>query len=91
MGWYPLILFQWLTDLRFTSVAGTTANYFFAEHQKNDVEDFSCFMLGMEQNIEATITVGRSGWSSHPTHGVHQLHLVGTQGSITLGCLRTPL
>jgi predicted dehydrogenase len=84
VGWYPLILFQWLTGKHFTQVAGTTANYFFAEHQKNDVEDFSCLMLGMEQNIEATITVGRSGWSSHPSHGVHQLHLQGTRGSMTL-------
>lgn len=84
VGWYPLILFQWLTGKRFTSVAGMTANYFFAEHQKNDVEDFSCLMLGMEQDINATITVGRTGWSSHPSHGVHQVHLVGTEGAITL-------
>lgn len=84
VGWYPLILFQWLTGLRFTAVAGTTANYFFAEHQKNGVEDFSSLMLGMQRNIEATITVGRSGWSSHPTHGVHQLHLVGTKGCLML-------
>jgi predicted dehydrogenase len=84
VGWYPLILFQWLTGKRFTSVSGTTANYFFAEHQKNDVEDFSCLMLDMEADIEATITVGRTGWSSHPSHGVHQLHLVGTEGAITL-------
>lgn len=84
VGWYPLILFQWLTGLRFIDVAGTTANYFFSEHQKNNVEDFSCLMLGMEQDIEATITVGRSGWSSHPSHGVHQLHLVGTKGCLTL-------
>ncbi len=84
VGWYPLILFQWLTGQRFTSVTGATANYFFAEHQQNDVEDFSCLMLGMEDNLEATITVGRTGWSSHPTHGVHQLHLVGTKGVLTL-------
>jgi myo-inositol 2-dehydrogenase / D-chiro-inositol 1-dehydrogenase len=84
VGWYPLILFQWLTGKRFTHVAGTTANYFFAEHQQNDVEDFSCLMLGMQGNIEATITVGRSGWSSHPSHGLHQLHLQGTEGCLTL-------
>jgi myo-inositol 2-dehydrogenase / D-chiro-inositol 1-dehydrogenase len=84
VGWYPLILFQWLTGKRFTSVQGTTSNYFFAEHQKNNVEDFSCLMLGLEQSIDATITVGRSGWSSHPWHGVHQLHLVGTKGCLTL-------
>jgi predicted dehydrogenase len=84
VGWYPLILFQWLTGRRFKSVAGITANYFFAEHQKNDVEDFSCLMLGMENDISATITVGRTGWSSHPSHGIHQLHLVGAEGAVTL-------
>lgn len=84
VGWYPLILFQWLTRKRFTSVAGMTANYFFAEHQQNDVEDFACLMVGMETGIQSTITVGRTGWSSHPSHGVHQLHLVGTEAAITL-------
>ena len=84
VGWYPLILFQWLTGLKFEQVAGTTANYFFAEHQRNNVEDFSCLLLGMENGVEATITVGRTGWSSHPTHGVHRLHLIGTEGTVTL-------
>ncbi len=69
VGWYPLILFQWLTGKRFTRVAGTTANYFFAEHQKNEVEDFSCLMLGMEQNVEATITVGAAVGRAIPRMG----------------------
>ncbi len=48
-------------------------------------------MLGMEEGIDATITVGRTGWSSHPSHGVHQLHLVGTEGSITLDAYKPRL
>lgn len=84
VGWYALALFQWLTGQRFVSVDATTSNYFFTEHQKNDVEDFSCAMLGLENGVEATITAGRCGWSSHPSHGIHDIRLIGTNGSLTL-------
>ena len=84
VGLYPLVLFQWLTGRRFTNVTGTTSNYFFAEHQHNDVEDFACLMLGMDDGLETTVTVGRTGWKSHPSHGVHRLHLVGTRDAVTL-------
>lgn len=91
VGLYPLVLFPWLTGRRFTEIAGTSSNYFFAEHQKNDVEDFSCMLLGMEDDIEATITVGRTGWSSHPSHGVHQIHLIGTDDAVTIDAFRPRL
>jgi len=84
VGLYPLVLFQWLTGRRFTEISGVTGNYFFAEHQRNDVEDFASMLLGMENGLETTITVGRSGWTSHPSHGVHQIHLIGSDDSITL-------
>jgi predicted dehydrogenase len=91
VGLYPLVLFQWLTGKRFTEVIGTTSNYFFAEHHKNDVEDFSSMMLGMDGGIETTLTVGRTGWSSHPSHGIHQLHLIGTENAITIDAFRPRL
>ena len=84
MGLYPLVLFQWLTGKRFTEVTGTTSNYFFEAHQRNDVEDFSCMMLGMDGGLETTLTVGRTGWKSHPSHGIHQIHLIGTDDSVTI-------
>jgi predicted dehydrogenase len=83
-GYYALVLFQWLTGKRFTSVDATTANYFFAEHQKNDVEDFASVMLGMEDGVETTITAGRCGWMSHRSYGIHEIRLIGTQGSATI-------
>lgn len=91
VGLYPLVLFPWLTGGRFAEVSGTTSNYFFAEHQRNGVEDFSCLMLGMDNGVEATITVGRTGWSSHPSHGIHQVHLHGTKGTVTLDAFRPRL
>ncbi len=91
VGVYPLVLFQWLTGKRFTSVYGTTSNYFFAEHQRNDVEDFSNLLMRMDGGIDATITAGRAGWSSHPSHGVHQIHLVGTQRTVSIDAFRPRL
>jgi predicted dehydrogenase len=91
VGLYPLVLFQWLTGSRFRHISGSTSNYFFAEHQQNDVEDFSCLLLGMQNGVEATITVGRTGWSSHPGFGLHQIHLVGTSGAVTIDAFRPRL
>ena len=91
VGYYPLVLFQWLTGQRFTAVDATTANYFFEAHQKNDVEDFACVMLTLASGLEATITAGRCGWMSHRDYGVHDIRLVGTRGSITIDAQRPRL
>jgi myo-inositol 2-dehydrogenase / D-chiro-inositol 1-dehydrogenase len=91
VGYYPLILFQWLTGRRFTTVDATTANYFFDADQKNDVEDFASVMLAMDGGIEATITAGRCGWMSHRDYGVHDIRLVGTRGTITIDAQRPRL
>ncbi len=82
VGYYPLILFQWLTGQRFESVDAVTSNYFFAEHQNNDVEDFATVLLGMSGGIEATITAGRCGWMSHRDFtGIHDIRLIGNERS----------
>ena len=39
-GVYPITLIRWLTGRRFRTVYCVTANYFFQEHQKHNVEDF---------------------------------------------------
>ena len=40
VGVYPITLIRWLTGKKFRTVYGVTANYFFQEHQKHNVEDF---------------------------------------------------
>ena len=84
VGWYPLVFFTWLTGRRVTSVYATTNNYFFAEHQRNGVEDFACLLLQLEGGITATVTCGRAGWSSHPSHGIHKIHLTGESAAVDL-------
>lgn len=88
VGYYPLILFQWLTGQNFTSVDAVTGNYFFAEHQQNDVEDFATVLLSMSGGIEAAITAGRCGWMSHRDYGIHDLRLIGTRKSVTVDAHR---
>ena len=91
VGLYPLVLFEWLSGQRVEAVEAATANYFFTEHQGNGAEDFAALLLGLEGGIEATITVGRSGWSSHPSHGIHQVHLVGTDATESVDAFRPRL
>ena len=91
VGLYPLVLFEWLSGQRVEAVEAATANYFFTEHQGNGAEDFAALLLWLEGGIEATITVGRSGWSSHPSHGIHQVHLVGTDATESVDAFRPRL
>lgn len=91
VGVYPLVLFEWLTGQRVRTVSGATANGFFAEHQQNGAEDLAMLLLGLVGDLEATITVGRTGWSSHPSHGVHQVHLVGTRATASVDAFRPRL
>jgi len=91
VGLYPLVLFEWLTGSRVESVEAATANFFFTEHQANGAEDFAALLVGWEGGVETTITVGRSGWSSHPSHGIHQVHLVGTDSTATVDAYRPRL
>lgn len=84
VGWYPLVLFQWLLGHCPRRVGTTTSNYFFREHQSNGVEDFANVLLEYPGGVQGSITVGRTGWKSHPSHGVHRVHLVGTEGIETI-------
>ncbi|QDU79046.1 putative oxidoreductase [Polystyrenella longa] len=84
VGLYPLVLFEWLMKSPAVAVYAQTSNYFFREHHRNDVEDFSMLQLTYANGVEATITVGRSGWASHPSHGIHQLDLVGSGRMVSL-------
>lgn len=84
VGWYPLVLFQWLLGGPPQRIGGSTSNYFFREHQQNGVEDFAHLLLEYPGGVQGSITVGRTGWKSHPSHGVHRVHLIGTEGAETI-------
>jgi predicted dehydrogenase len=93
-GVYAVGLIRWLIECEVRTVFGVTANYFFAEHAKNDVEDFGLLALTLDPNvaevarlrefgyITATVASGRIGWMSHPQGGPNCVYLIGTEGTL---------
>ncbi len=83
-GVYPITLIRWLTGRRFRSIYCVTANYFFQEHQKANVEDFGVISMTLDDGLSATISTGRYGWTSHPAGGVNRLVLVGSDETVVI-------
>jgi predicted dehydrogenase len=91
VGVYPITLIRWLTGRRFRTVLGITANYFFQEHQKHNVEDFGLLSCTMDDGLAVTIAAGRCGWTSHPAGGVNRLVLVGSERTVVIDANRPRL
>lgn len=91
VGVYPIAFIRWLSGKRFRSVLAITANYFFQEHQKHNVEDFGLIAATLEDGLSATISAGRFGWTSHPAAGVNRLVMVGTAGTLLVDANRPRL
>jgi len=81
---YSLAMIRVLTRSEVRSVRAVTANYFFAEHVRNDVEDFAALSLTLDNGVVATVTAGRIGWRSHPSYGPVRTVLVGTGGNVLI-------
>ncbi len=83
-GVYSLALIGWLTGRRIRTVWATTSNYFFAEHARNDVEDFGMMAMTLDGGLTATLTAGRIGWSADPMGGPSRVTLVGARRSVII-------
>jgi predicted dehydrogenase len=68
-----------------------TANYFFAEHQRHNVEDFGLLAATLEDGLPVTITAGRYGWTTHPAGGVNRMMLVGNERTVVIDANRPRL
>jgi predicted dehydrogenase len=88
VGVYPITLVRWLTGRHFRTVLGVTANYFFQEHQKHNVEDFGLLSCTLDDGLPVTIAAGRFGWTSHPAAGVNRLVLVGSERTLVVDANR---
>lgn len=88
VGVYPIAMLLWLLREDVVRVNATTGNFFFAEHQNNDMEDFGQMLMEFRCGITATVSAGRAGWRSHPGFGLHRVCLVGSKGSFTVDAHR---
>jgi predicted dehydrogenase len=91
VGVYPVTLVRWLTGQGFRSIHGVTGNYFFAEHQRHDVEDFGLLTGSLDDGTTVTIACGRCGWTSHPAGGVNRVILVGSERTLIVDANRPRL
>jgi len=83
-GVYAVGLIRWITSAEARTVFCITANYFFEEHIRNDVEDFGVLALTLDGGITATVACGRIGWTNHQAGGPNRIRIVGTKGSMTV-------
>ena len=90
-GVYSLALISWLTNRRVRTVWAVTANYFFAEHARNDVEDFGLIAMTLDGGLTATLTAGRIGWMSDAMAGPNRVMLVGSRGALLVDAYRPRL
>ncbi len=91
VGVYPITLVRWLTGQRFRTVLGVTANYFFQEHQKHNVEDFGLLACTLDDGLPVTVVAGRYGWTTHPAGGVNRVVLVGSRQTAVIDANRPRL
>ncbi len=91
VGVYPISLVRWLTGQEFRSVWAVTGNYFFAEHQRHNVEDFGVLAGLLGDGTPVTIACGRTGWSSHPASGVKRVIVVGSERTLVIDAHRPRL
>ena len=91
VGVYCLVMLLWALRRRVRRVFGATGNYFFAEHQRNDMEDFGQIMMELEGGITASISAGRAGWQCHPDSGVNRTYLIGTKATAVIDAHRPRL
>ena len=81
VGVYPLVSLLHLQDKTVRRVCATTGNYFFREHQTNNMEDFGHMLLELDGGTIATISAGRTGWKSYPGGGLNRTCLMGEHGA----------
>jgi predicted dehydrogenase len=91
IGVYPITLVRWLTGRDFASVHGRTGNFFFAEHERLNVEDFGLIAGALDYGTPVTIAAGRIGWSLHPAGGINRLIIVGSRRTVTIDANRPRL
>lgn len=88
IGVYGVVFVLSLLRRNVRRVVATTGNYFFAEHQLRDFEDFGQMLLELDGGVTASVTCGRTGWQSSLAGGVQRITLVGTQGAKTIDAHR---
>jgi predicted dehydrogenase len=88
IGVYCVAMLLRLIGKRVRRVAAATGNFYFAEHQRRNMEDFGQILLEFSGNTTATITAGRTGWRSHPAGGLDRIALIGTRKTAMLDAHR---
>ena len=88
VGVYSLVMLLWALRRPVRRVFAATGNYFFAEHQGNEMEDFGQMIMELDGGVTASISAGRAGWQCHPGSGVNRTYLIGSKGTAVVDAHR---
>jgi predicted dehydrogenase len=91
VGVYNVVLLLHLLGRQVDSVSAQTGNYFFAEHQQRDMEDFGQVLMRLDDGTIASATAARTGWRSHPSGGLNRVCLLGDVGATVVDAHRPRL
>ena len=87
-GVYQVAMLHWILGRRAKRVTAATGNFFFAEHQSADMEDFGQMLIEFDGGLTATVSSGRVGWRSHAAFGLKRVCLVGSEGTAVIDANR---
>ena len=80
-GVYSIGMMGWLCGQSVERVYARTSNFFFREHQEDDIEDFAVVTVDFDGGLVGTLSGGRIGFLSHPLGGPLRVSLIGSRGT----------
>src|SRR5205807_2030261 len=83
-GTYPLAYLRTLTGSAVRRVFARSTSHFHQLYVDNGIEDLASMTLELDDDMVATVALGRIGAASHPSGGEMKIHVIGAAGALVV-------